>query len=89
MQSETLKPNILQMLEIGKDCGLDTVQEAYENYSNHYDMFFLISDIRNQTKVFHEELFEIGLLERKDGKMYSIPERSIDEAIEICNSKSK
>lgn len=43
--NKKLKPDILQMLNIAKDCGLVTVGEAYDNYMAHYIMFFLYSRV--------------------------------------------
>lgn len=43
-----IKPSVLGMLEVGKACGLFTLEEAYSNYMNHYDCFFLISDYHSQ-----------------------------------------
>jgi len=50
------------MLMIGGGCGLKTVKEAYANYMNHYDCFFLLEDYNNQMKQFAQELEDWGLI---------------------------
>jgi hypothetical protein len=37
-----------ETIQIGYGCGLNTLEEAYNNIMNHYDCFFLIADINNQ-----------------------------------------
>ena len=58
-----LRPDVLQMLVIGKDCGLATLSEAWNNYMNHYDCFFLISDYVNQKVQFDADLIKLDLVE--------------------------
>lgn len=64
-----LKPNIQQMIQIGKDCGLSTLDEAYSNYLNHYDMFFLIEKYNEQLRDFVVDLAIAGLLVEEDNKV--------------------
>ena len=49
------------MLDAGKVCGLSTVRECYENVMCHYDAFFLINDIDEETKIFEDDLDRYGL----------------------------
>ena len=51
------------MLEVGLNCGLETVGEAYCNYFNHYDLFFKISEYKEQHIEFRKELEELNILE--------------------------
>ena|ERR1019366_4819350 len=62
MSESELKPNVVQMLEIGRDCGLSMLGEAYQNYMNHYDCFFLIEDYTNQYDKFVADLTVAGLV---------------------------
>jgi hypothetical protein len=79
----TLKPDVLQMLVIGKDCGLSQLGEAVANYMNHYDCFFLISDFINQQTRFISDLINLKLIELDlNGSLY-IKEITIDEALNI------
>lgn len=71
-----LKPSVLQMLLLGQDCGLLTVDDAYSNYMNHYDCFFLIDRFQEQHQVFVEELKSLGFVEGDRFK-----DMAIDEAI--------
>ena len=52
----SLKPNIIQMLMIAKDIGIDHLEDAYNNYQRHYYLFFLIDDFAAQDKKFTEDL---------------------------------
>lgn len=49
------------LLQLGYDCGLNTVAEAYACMMNHYDAFFLIEDINRQVSDFHKSLVTSGL----------------------------
>lgn len=48
--------NAKTMLDIGKVCGLNTVRECYENVMCHYDAFFLVDNINEETKIFENDL---------------------------------
>lgn len=37
-----------QMMSIGKDCGLATVGECYDNVERHYDVFFKIENANEE-----------------------------------------
>ena len=76
----SLKPSAKQMLLVAKDCGLNTISEAYGNYMCHYDLFFLISDYENQSNNFHSDLIESGLTELVDGKD-TFKDMTIDDAL--------
>ena len=43
-------------IQIGYDCGLTTLDEAYSQIMLHYDCLFLISDFANQ-KAAYDKLF--------------------------------
>lgn len=66
-----LKPDVKQMLYIGDGCGLTYVEEAYNNYMNHYDCFFLIEKYHEQKRQFFLDMAIMGLLElcENDTKM--------------------
>jgi len=74
--AQTLKPDVRQMLTIGRDCGLDDLEEAYCNYMNHYDCFFLIDDYAYQYSKFKLELINLGFVD--DNHMVDM---TIDEAL--------
>lgn len=73
--------NVEQMLNIGRDCGLITVYEAWSQVHGHWDMFFEYDKFAEQQVVLNYEMFEKGLLElSEDGKTrYKWPEK--DETI--------
>ena len=73
-----LEPDVRQMLEVGESCGLNDLEEAYDHYMSHYDMFFLIEDYTNQYVAFVKKLKESGLL-LKD---MSLKRCTIKEALE-------
>lgn len=50
-----------EMLQIGYDCGLEYVDEAYGQVMNHYDLFFTI-DKPLEISIFQLLLREKGLL---------------------------
>jgi len=62
------------MLDLGKVSGLNTVRECYENVMCHYDAFFLIDNINDETKAFEDDLdkYELELtdtIEEAYGKL--------------------
>ena len=73
--------NVEQMLNIGRDCGLNTVYEAWSQVQSHWDVFFEHDKFAEQQTVLNYEMFEKGLLElNEDGKArYKWPEK--DETI--------
>ena len=73
--------NVEQMLNIGRDCGLITVYEAWSQVQSHWDVFFELDKFAEQQTVLNYEMFEKGLLElNEDGKTrYKWPEK--DETI--------
>ena len=72
----TLKPSIRQMLVIAGGCGLKTLDEAYNNYMNHYDCFFLISDFNAQHTQFVRDMIALGFVKDR-----AVVEMTIDEAL--------
>jgi len=73
-----LKPDVKQMLEIGKDCGLSTLAEAYGHYMCHYDLFFLISNYSEQYGVFRDNLIDLGFVDTATMELIDV---SIDSAL--------
>lgn len=51
-----LEPSIRGMLELGKNCGLSMLEEAYKNYMLHYDCFFLIANYEEQYNKFKKDI---------------------------------
>jgi hypothetical protein len=78
----SLKPSVQEMLLIAQDCGLTTLEEAFNNYMNHYDMFFLISDYENQKKAFDNDAIKLGLVDHTEQGLF-MKEISIDDALEL------
>ena len=72
------------MLLIGKDCGLNTLDEAYCNFMSHYDVFFLINNFSAQKAKFDKKIIEFGLTEIICGLIYC-KKISIDEALAAIN----
>lgn len=38
-----------QMMSIGESCGLTTIRECYDNVMHHYDLFFNIKNLNEET----------------------------------------
>ena len=62
-----LKPSVIGMVQVGYDCGLSTLEEAYTQYMSHYDCFFLIDKFHEQNAEFSEQLKDLGFTEQVDG----------------------
>lgn len=79
-----MKPCVKEMLEVAEACGLETVDEAYSNYMNHYDAFFLIDKYAEQQHALHSEMKQLRLIVRVEGKVdrWTIKDTSIAEAKE-------
>ena len=77
-----LKASLLQMLSVAEYCGLTRLDEAYDHYQRHYDLFFLIEDFSNQNKALTEEIKSYGLLDKVNGKLY-LKDLSIKEVYEV------
>ena len=77
-----LKASLLQMLSVAESCGLTRLDEAYNQYQRHYDLFFLIEDFSNQNKALTEEIKSYGLLDEVNGKLY-LKDLSIKEVYEV------
>ena len=58
------------------------LEEAYNHYQRHYDLFFLIEDFSNQNKALTEEIKSYGLLDEVNGKLY-LKDLSIKEVYEV------
>lgn len=69
--------NVEQMLNIGRDCGLNTVYEAWSQVQGHWDAFFSYDNFYQEQSDLNDEMFEKGLLElSEDGKTkYKWPEK--------------
>jgi len=74
-----LKPSIEQMIQVGKDCGLSTLEEAYNNYMNHYDCFFLIEKFHEQLRVFAVDLALAGLLEEVEDNKVNVIDKLLSD----------
>lgn len=73
---------VTQMLLIGKDCGLNTVYEAWSQVQSHWDAFFgYYANFNEEQRVFNKELFDLGLLEMNPDPnthgMYRWPEEDV------------
>ena len=77
-----LKASLLEMLSVAESCGLTRLDEAYDQYQRHYDLFFLIEDFSNQNKALTEEIKSYGLLDEVNGKLY-LKDLSIKEVYEV------
>lgn len=55
--------NVEQMLNIGRDCGLNTVYEAWSQVQSHWDAFFSYANFYQEQTDFNQEMFDKGLLE--------------------------
>lgn len=78
--------DIKQMLELGQECGLRTVGEAYSNVMNHWDAFFTYENQEEEIQKFREDLVESSLLKLKgqvhDDLYYTFGNTTIEEALE-------
>lgn len=81
-----MEPSVKEMLEVGESCGLKTVEEAYNNYMNHYDMFFLISKYNEQLHTLHGEMKTLRLIERVPEK---VNKWRIKEDVTIAEAKER
>ena len=75
-----LNPSVRQALEVADGCGLNTLQEAVDNYLNHYTMFFLIEKYSEQYQAFIDELKSLGFLSDRTLKAISI-----SDALLVCD----
>lgn len=76
-----MKPSVKDLLEIGKGCGLEHIEEAYNNYMLHYDLFFSLDNYREQYNELIKELKSFCLLEETEDGLYLV-DISIEEALE-------
>lgn len=49
------------MLDVGKDIGLETVRECYDNVMLHYNAFFSIDNYDKETNDFENDIDKYGL----------------------------
>ena len=77
----SLNPSVRQALEVAEGCGLCTLQEAVDNYLNHYTMFFLIEKYSEQYKAFVDELKSLGFLSDN-----TLKEISVADALIVCDN---
>ena len=82
-----LEPSVEGMLKVGRDCGLLMVEEAYNNYMHHYDMFFLIEDYTNQYIKFVQDLKEAKLLKKDMTLRHCLIEDAL-EGLERADTRS-
>ncbi len=75
-----LKPDIKQMLEIAKDMGLSTLEDAFTEYMRHYDLFFLLSDYQNQLQKFTTDIANLNWLE---GESMYLKDMTIEECLAL------
>lgn len=76
-------PTPESMIQLGYDCGLTTVTQAYSCLMNHYDAFFLIEQINEQVSESHNSLVIAGLAEAK--RQIKLIEMSIEDAAKLLN----
>lgn len=76
-----LKPSINQMLEIGREMKLSSLEEAFSTYIRHYDCFFKISKYEEQYTKFAKDIEKLGWFkETEDGR--ELIDISIESALE-------
>ena len=73
------------MLELGKECGLKHLDEAYGNVMRHYDAFFIIKSTQMQD--FQASVIGLGLTETVDG-VCTLRDLTIEQAIDVINQNS-
>jgi len=52
-----------EMLQIGYDCGLNHIEEAYGQIMSHYDAFFYIPELDKQLESFKDKIIAAGLVD--------------------------
>lgn len=63
-----MKPlTVEEMLQIGYDCGLNYIDEAYGQIMCHYDAFFSIANFAEERKAFEDKIEAAGLV-HEDGQ---------------------
>ena len=45
-----------ECIEIGKECGLETIDECILNVERHYDLFFKIDNLEEEMNAFYEDV---------------------------------
>lgn len=83
MSLQTPKPE--RLLQLGYDCGLHLVEEAYSSMMYHYDAFFLITDLKNQLKEFHANLVAAGIATVANESAVDFDDLTLEEAAKKIN----
>lgn len=83
-----IKKHIIPMLNIGKECGLEMLEEAYFMYMNHYDVFFYIPNLATESAELTKTFKDLGLLEVVEDRQ-CLKDITIDEAIIVVNNYLK
>ena len=78
-------PKPEQLLQLGYDCGLHLVEEAYSCMMCHYDAFFLITDLKNQLKEFHANLVAAGIATVANESAVNFNDLTLEEAAKKIN----
>jgi hypothetical protein len=79
-----LKPSVHEMLTIADGCGLTHIEEAYFNYTRHYDLFFDIKNYNDQYVNLVQELKKYGFV----NKDMTLKDISVKEGLERVEARS-
>jgi hypothetical protein len=80
------KMTVQKMLQVGYDCDLVHIEEAYSMITSHYDVFFLIENLQQELQEFFELLKNADLL-TDTGHGYEFKDLTLIEAAEIIGYK--
>ena len=83
--TSTIRPSLLQMLEMGQGMDLEYIDEAYDTYMMHYDVFFYIPKMNEQLDVLIQELINANLVDKGSDGKYILKTITIKEALEKIN----
>ncbi len=72
---------VRHVLTTAQTCGLKTLHEAYANMMHHYDCFFELDKLDEQSRHFCDEIERIGLATETDGRP-QLCDLSIEAAIQ-------
>lgn len=76
---------VKSMLELGNDCGLVTVSEAYSNVNLHAGMMFAYTAIEAELKELVDELKSMELLNLNDDGYFEFLDITIKEVLETLS----
>lgn len=81
------EPSLEQCFAHAKYAGIDHVEDAWNEYTRHYTIFFYIAEYAEQTKRLREEMYELGILIDATDSMYKymFADMSVEEALELIN----